>query len=202
MATYQKKDSDQDARLNSVADERLSNLDSRGNDPRANRAERSDDREVSDTIRMEERYAMLRDVNTLLPVPPQMPGYHLVWLTTTNNKDTLESRARLGYTLVKPDELPDFKVSGQKDGQVTSDRIMVNEMVLAKISQKLWLADMTYLHDTLPRENMKSLRDSVRISKDGKGRDVAYTGDGFKSGSADGYSSLQNNKAANFAGVA
>lgn len=198
MALFPKKDSEQQ-------DERLANLDARGSDPRAERIDRSvtEDREIVDDVRMEELYAMLRDVNTLLPTPPQqIPGYHLCWLTTQNNKDTLESRERLGYSLVKPEELPGFKISSQKESHVTNDRIMVQEMVLAKISHSRWLAFMTHLHDTLPRQEMQGLRNRVRFSKDGKGNDVAYTGDGFKAGAADGYSSLQNNKPANFAGVA
>lgn len=161
----------------------------------------TENREKTDSVRAKERHAMLRDTNTLLPVPPEMPGYHLIWLTTTNGKDTIESRQRLGYELVKRSELPDFALNSQKSGEVTEDRIMINEMVLAKIQHDLWIEDMTYLHHTVPTEAAKNLKDSVRIGQDGKGRNVAYTGGEFNSGVSDGYNSLTQTKAPTFFGI-
>jgi hypothetical protein len=182
-----------------IDDERLNN------DKCASRlsADRSvtENRNNTDSVRSSERHAMLRDVNTLLPVPPEIPGYHLCWLTTTNNKDTLENRYRLGYSLVKPEELPGFKLSSQKDGEASSDRIMVNEMVLAKIPYDLWKEDMTYLHHTLPNESIENLKNSVRLGQDGKGRSVAYTGGEFNQGASDGYSHLKGSKTPTFAGI-
>ena len=174
-------------------------------DARANRL--SDDRPITenrentDTVRGAERYAMLRDVNTLLPVPPELPGFHLCWLTTTNNKDNLENRFRLGYSLVKPEELPGFCKNSQKDGDIVTDRITVNEMVLAKIPMDLWKGDMIHLHHTVPNESIQNLKDSVRIGQDGRGRNVAYTGGEFNSGVADGYASLGGTKAPTLAGI-
>jgi hypothetical protein len=161
----------------------------------------TENREKTDAVRAAERHAMLRDTNTLLPIPPDMPGYHLVWLTTTNSKDSLETRFRLGYELVKRAELPDFALNSQKGGDLTEDRISVNEMVLAKIPYDLWVQDMTYLHHTLPNESAKNLRDSVRIGQDGKGRNVAYTGGDFNGGVSDGFNSLGQAKAPNFVGI-
>lgn len=161
----------------------------------------TENREKTDSVRKQERYAMLRDTNTLLPIPPEMPGYHLIWLTTNNNKDTIESRQRLGYELVKRAELPDFCLNSQKSGDLTDDRICVNEMVLAKIRHDDWIEDMTYLHHTVPHESAKNLRDSVRIGQDGKGRNVAYTGGGFNSGVSDGYSHLGQAKPPTFVGI-
>lgn len=161
----------------------------------------TENRENTDSVRKSERHAMLRDTNTLLPIPPDMPGYHLVWLTTTNQKDSIEQRQRLGYELVKRSELPDFALNSQKSGEINDDRIMVNEMILAKILYEDWVEDMTYLHHTVPNESAKNLRDSVRIGQDGKGRNVAYTGGEFNSGVADGYNSLGSAKAPSFAGI-
>lgn len=189
MAIFSK---DEDKRLVN-SDERVSRM--------------SDDRAVTenrvntDAVRAEDWQSMLRDVNTLLPVPPEMPGFHFCWLTTTNNKDTLENRFRLGYSLVKPEELPNFKFDSQKSGEATSDRIMINEMVLAKIPHDTWIKYMTYLHHTLPQETMKNLRDSVRIGQDGRGRSVAYSGGEFQNGVSDGYNSLVSTKPPTFAGI-
>ncbi len=93
------------------------------------------DRENTDSVRRAERRAMLTDVNTLLPQPPSIPGFHCFWATTTNNKDTVENRMRQGYSFVTRAELPDFCLSSsQKSGESTEDRIMVNEMVLSRLA--------------------------------------------------------------------
>ena len=181
-------------------DERLSNSTLRLNRGSEDRSV-TENRENSDEVRRKERLSMLTDVNTLLPVPPELPGQHLCWLTTTNSKDTLEHRFRLGYSLVKPEELPGFKMHTQKAGEATTDRIMVNEMVLAKIDKEIWLDYMKHVHHDLPQETMKNLRDSVRIGQDGKGRSVAYSGGEFQGGVSDGYNSLISSKAPSFAGI-
>lgn len=186
----------------SSQDERIAKRATASNS-RSERADRNltEDREVSDQLRRDERNAMLRDVNTLLPVPPELPGYHLCWLTTTNNKDPLEQRFRLGYELVKPGELPGFLLNTQKAGEATSDRIMVNEMVLAKIDRKLWESDMRHLHHDLPLEQVQALKNKVRIGEDGRGQKIGYTGGEFRGGVSDGYESLGKAPAPSFTGV-
>lgn len=153
----------------------------------------SQNRESTDAIRREERRSMLRDVNTLLPTPPAMPGFHLFWATTTNNKDTVENRQRLGYAFVTRDELPDFCLNSQKSGEATDDRIMINEMVLMKINEQDFVDDVIYKHHDLPKEAIENLNSSVRMQNDGKGRRVAYTGGEFNDGRADGFNSLRVN---------
>lgn len=147
----------------------------------------TENRDSADAVRRAERRAMLNDVNTLLPQPPAIPNFHTFWATTTNNKDSVENRQRMGYQFVTRAELPDFLLSSQKMGESTEDRIMVNEMVLMKIDQETWDDDMMYKHYDLPSESIKNLKDSVRIGQDGRGRQVAYSGGEFDNGVADGY---------------
>ncbi len=147
----------------------------------------TENREDTDSVRRRERRAMLSDVNTLLPQPPVIPGYHTFWATTTNNKDTVENRQRMGYSLVTRAELPDFCLNSQKAGESTEDRIMINEMVLMKINQETWEDDMMLKHYDIPSEQIKNLKDSVQIGRDGRGRQVAYSGGEFNKGVADGY---------------
>lgn len=166
----------------------------------------TENRETSDSVRRAERLNTLRDVNTKLPTPPSIPGYHLCWLTTTNQSDPLEHRYRIGYVLVKPEELPGFSMPTQQSGQAAvTDRIQINEMVLAKIGMTEWEENMKYLHHDLPLEQVAALKDSVSIQKDGRGRDVAYTGQEFKNGVADGFQDLGRRARGgtpSFAGVA
>ena len=166
----------------------------------------TENRETTDNLRLEERLAILRDVNTKLPQAPEIPGFHTCWLTTTNQSDSLEYRARLGYELVKPEELPGFAAPvSQQMGQVATDRIMVNEMVLAKIPKELAAAYLHHVHHELPTQQMEQLRQSVQITRDGRGREVAYTGsdrDGdFRSGVSDGFRTLQKTSRPSFEGV-
>lgn len=162
----------------------------------------TENRESTDILRNEELFAMVRDVNTKLPSPPAIPGYHMCWLTTTNQSDPIEHRLRIGYQLVKQFELPGFSLPTQQSAQVSDDHIRVNEMVLAKIGIDRFNTIMKYLHHDLPLEQVQTLKNSIRIQKDGRGNDVAYTGDGFQSGISDGFSSLGRARAPSFAGVA
>lgn len=172
------------------ADERIAKRADNGS-ARANRLtldrSHTEDRNDSDSVRRAERRAMLSDVNTLLPNPPVIPNFHTFWATTTNNKDTVENRQRMGYSFVTRAELPDFCLNSQKHGDSTEDRIMINEMVLMKIDQDTWDDDMMYKHYDLPQESIQNLKDSVKIGRDGKGRQVAYSGGDFNNGVADGY---------------
>lgn len=171
-------------------DERIAKRSDNGS-ARANRLAtdrpHTENREYTDTQRRKERRAMLMDVNTLLPTPPAMPGFHLFWATTTNNKDPISNRQKIGYSLVTRAEMPDFCLDSQKDGTSTEDRIMVNEMVLMKIDQEVWEDDMLYKHYDAPKEFIDNLKNSVQFSRDGKGRQIAYSGGEFNSGVADGY---------------
>ena len=118
----------------------------------------------------------------------------------------MEHRFRIGYILVKPEELQGFAMASQQSGQAAiTDRIQVNEMVLAKIAEADWEDNMKYLHHDLPLEQMEQLRQQVSIQKDGRGRDVGYTGGEFRGGMADGFENLgrrQGSMVPNLAGVA
>lgn len=185
-------------------DERIAKRASQG-EARADRSvsdrPTTEDREATDATRLDEKLSILRDVNTKLPTPPEIPGYKLCWLTTTNQSDPLEHRFRLGYTLVNPSELPGFAMSSQQSGSGTSDRITVNEMVLAKIEKDLWVKYMTHLHHDLPREMADNLKNSVRIEEDGRGRKMAFTGGEFNRGQSEGFDALGKSRPANFTGI-
>ena len=193
---------------NTNSDERLAKRASIG-DVRANRAasdrSHTQNREETDAVRREERLAILRDVNVKLPVIPEIPGYHTIWLTTNNQSDSLDWRMRVGYELIKPEELPGFCLPTQQSGQVTSDRIMINEMVDAKIKTELAEEAMQMFHHDMPTQAVNSLKESVAITRDGRGREIGYSGrdiDGsFRDGATDGFRTLTKNARPSFAGV-
>lgn len=168
-----------------MADDRLSQRDDSA--ARTNRAEKdrpnTENRDVADPLRLQERLAMLSDVDTVLPKPPTISGYHTIWLTTTNKQDPLERRFNLGYALVHPDEVPGFSFESQKSAQVSPDRIMINEMVLAKLPMELFVAYMKHNHHDMPLQQEEAIRPENIISqmKDGRGAPIGIVeGDGFK----------------------
>lgn len=160
------------------------------------------DREVTDTVRNQERRALLRDTNTLLPPPPAVAGFHSFWATTTNTKDTVESRQRLGYTFITRDEAPNYEMSQLKSGDSASDRIMINEMVAMKLPLDMWQEDMMDIHHTMPTEMARGIKDNIVKMKDGRGNDIAYTGGSFNGGMDEGFNSLGQAKPPSLKGVA
>ena len=121
-----------------------------------------------------------------LPTPPEMPGWHMCWLSTTNSYDPIHKRLRMGYELVKSSEIPGFEhfkmKSGEYEGAVT-----VNEMILAKIPNDLYQDLMTEIHHYAPLEEEGKLKSSViRGERDSNGRLLgSVEGDGISSLGAD-----------------
>lgn len=64
----------------------------------------TEDRGISDDDRLEMFRAQL--FNDALPDLPEIPGYHVCWLTTTNPRDPIHRRIQLGYEPVKAEEVP------------------------------------------------------------------------------------------------
>ena len=69
----------------------------------------------------QERRRMFRSEFTqeALPTPPEIPGFHLCWLSTTNQYDPIHKKLRLGYIPVKAEELPGFENFKVKAGEHT-----------------------------------------------------------------------------------
>ena len=67
----------------------------------------------------QERRRMFRNewVQEALPSPPDVPGFHLLWLSTTNSYDPIHKRMRMGYTPVTVDEVPGFENYKVKAGE-------------------------------------------------------------------------------------
>jgi len=133
---------------------------------------------------VEQRRAMFRNEWTqeALPKPPEIPGYHMCWLSTTNSYDPIHKRIRMGYEPVKADDIPGFghfKVnSGEYDGYVA-----VNEMLLFKLPNEIYQVIMEELHHYAPlAEEGKLKANAVLGHKDSNGKTLGQVeGDGFDS---------------------
>lgn len=122
-------------------------------DSRADR--RSVDRPVRENRALsdEERREAYRKAlyQTHLPDLPPIKGYHVCWLTTTNPKDSIAARLRLGYELIKSSELPGFDYANVKTGEYAGC-VGINEMLAAKIPLSLYEDYMTISHHEQPIE--------------------------------------------------
>lgn len=123
-------------------------------EPRAGR-EAEENREISDDERLEMFLSTF--VNSTLPEMPAINGFHLCWLSTTNTKDTIHARLRIGYVLVKPEEVPGWQNLKLNNGDYAG-YVGVNEMVLAKLSDRLFQRFMAEVHHNLPLKEASKLR--------------------------------------------
>lgn len=112
------------------------------------------DRELSDS----ERVDMLRRsfFQSSLPDLPKIPGYHVFWATTTNPRDSVHSRLRLGYEFIKPSEIPEFENLSLKTGDYAGC-IGINEMVAMKLPLHLYQAYMQEVHHDAPAREQESI---------------------------------------------
>lgn len=117
-----------------------------------------------------------------LPRIPDIPGYHLCWLSTTNQGDPIHKRMRLGYTPVKVEEAQgyeDYRLkSGAFDGAVG-----INEMILFKLPNERYQDLMAMHHHDMPAEEEGRIQEEIRKMqghRDSNNRPlVQVEGDGF-----------------------
>jgi hypothetical protein len=118
-----------------------------------------------------------------LPKLPNMDGWHLCWLSTTNSYDSIDKRIRLGYVPVKSEELPGFEDYRVKSGEHVG-YISCNEMLLFKLPMDIFQEVMTHMHHDKPREEAEKIRvqqESLQ-GRDSNGRPlVSVEGEGMGS---------------------
>jgi len=107
----------------------------------------AENRELSDSERREAYRKGLYQSH--LPDLPPIPGHHVCWLTTTNPKDSIAGRMRLGYMLIKPSEVPGMEYANVKTGDYAG-YVGINEMLAAKIPLDLFETYMSISHHEEP----------------------------------------------------
>lgn len=120
----------------------------------------SENREVSD----DERVEMFRQqfFQSSLPDLPKIPGWHMCWLTTTNPRDSIQTRMRLGYTAVKPEDVPGWEYAAVKTGD-WAGFIGVNEMLAFKLPISLYEKYMREAHHDAPLREEEKLTDTAEF---------------------------------------
>lgn len=142
-----------------MSDERLKKTagESRANRAMADRAV-TQNREVTEAERVE----MFRQqmYQSALPDLPKIDGWHLCWLTTTNPRDPIHARIRLGYEPVRPEDVPGWEYATLKTGD-WQGCIGVNEMLAFKLPQSLYEKFMQEAHIDAPNREEEKLADTA-----------------------------------------
>ena len=135
-------------------------------------------------ISAQERRKMFSDewTQSALPKLPEMPGWHLCWLSTTNSYDSIDKRIRLGYVPVKTEEMPGFENFRVKAGE-HAGFIACNEMLLFKIPMEVYQDIMLHMHHEKPMEESEKIRvqlENLQGARDSSGRSLGRVeGEGF-----------------------
>jgi hypothetical protein len=118
-------------------------------------AEPDDDRETAGLLSEDEFEKFLEDefTQTALPNPPKLKGWHLVWLNSASQYDTIQKRMRLGYVPVRQSEMPSFDASNGQSLAGYDGHITCNEMVLCKIQESHYQKMMAFYHHKKPLES-------------------------------------------------
>ena len=119
-----------------------------------------------------------------LPKLPEITGWHLCWLSTTNSYDSIDKRIRLGYVPVKSEEIPGYEDYRVKSGEHVG-HVSCNEMLLFKLPMDIYQEIMVYQHHDRPREEAEKIRvqaESLQGQRDSNGRSlVQVEGEGIGS---------------------
>ena len=111
-----------------------------------------------------ERVEMFRQqmFQSALPDLPKLPGWHTCWLTTTNPRDSIQARLRLGYEPLKPEDVPGWEYASIKTGE-WQGFIGVNEMLAFKLPMSLYMAFMKEAHHDAPQREEEKLTDTAQF---------------------------------------
>lgn len=120
----------------------------------------------------DEKFALFAQTlfNSVLPDIPPIPGFHVCWLSTTHQSDTIPRRIRLGYTPIKPEEIQGFEHATLKSGEYTGF-VGVNEMVAFKIPESLYQRFMQEAHHREPARQMEGISAQIDALKGQAERD-------------------------------
>jgi hypothetical protein len=141
-----------------MTDERLKKSAGEGRESRAMQIVHvTENRAISD----DERVEMFRQQfhQSSLPDLPKLDGWHVCWLTTTNPRDSIHMRIRLGYEPVKPEDVPGWEYATLKTGD-WAGFIGVNEMLAFKLPISLYEKYMREAHHDAPLREEEKLTDS------------------------------------------
>lgn len=133
----------------------------------------------------EELEAALREeaMANALPNFPKRPGTHYLWGSTTNQQVPIQFFLRLGYQIVKHEEIPEFNHLKIHSGEYAGG-IGINEMIGLKCPEEFYQRYMKVTHADKPNQEEEKLDQSIKTMKQEEDREgrklITEEGDGFK----------------------
>lgn len=128
-----------------------------------------------------ERVEMFRQqfYQSSLPDLPKLPGWHCCWLTTTNPRDSIQSRVKIGYQPLLPADIPGWDYVTVKTGE-WQGLIGVNEMLAFKLPMNLYELYLKEAHHDAPLREEEKLADTAAFMAQQAQQDKSsiVTGDG------------------------
>lgn len=100
-----------------------------------------------------------------LPTPPELEGFHLIYLSTTNSYDPISRRMMMGYTPVSPEEMPGWSIPPTIQNGEYAGMIGAQEMVLFKIPTSIYLEGLMHHHHSEPLHAEQKVRERVRAAR-------------------------------------
>lgn len=133
-------------------------------------AARTEGRDTMDAQDMtdDERFAMFEDTinQSVLPKLPEDSEYHFCWLSTTNPRDTILNRKRMGYQLVSIDMVQGWESDAASISSAAYPGVIsANEMVLGRLPARLYQRYMVELHHTRPLGEEEKLKNANEAMK-------------------------------------
>ena len=118
----------------------------------------------------------------ILPTVNGDPRYHYCWLSTTNQSDPIYRRLKLGYELVRHEELSYLGEQNRVQSGEFAGCVSINELILAKIPVELYEEIMLINHHERPMQEEELLRANMASDEtDSNGRPLGQTfGEGIE----------------------
>ncbi len=148
-------------------------------EPRTQRMDAATERTLSTEDRLELFRNRFRQAR--LPDLPPIPGFHVCWASTTNPSDSIHHRMRLGYELIKAEDIPGYEYVSIKTGDWVG-AVGVNEMLAMKLPDELYQLYMQEAHHNEPNRMDEALRANLESLSEGAKRDGGklIEGDGMR----------------------
>ena len=149
--------------------------------PNESERTRDEPRELADDE--DHRLALFRQrqFQSVLPNPPEMPGYRTIWLTTESPSDSIADRQSIGYQLVTWGEVRGWAHANANVEAQAGEPVRVKEMVLAKISERLWREYMHINHHEKPASQDEAILTGIEnMNAQGRGKTSLVEEEGIK----------------------
>lgn len=140
-------------------------------------AHASEDYSVKSDLEMSDEEILRRFkvslTSNIIPTAPEISGYHLCWVPvhSNNHYDTVEFRQQVGYSVVKPEEVPKFSSGANRSGEIEGT-VSHNELVLMKIPNRLYQIYMKDSHHTQPLEQERVIKQTITSMEDKNGESL------------------------------